>query len=436
MVGNTECMLSWFKQRSLWRIFALLGTLAPILCGAMTADEIEAWREDIEVFQSELERRHIDLYHSVSRQAFTLTLNHLDANLGQLSTEQVVTELMRASRRIQDGHTSVPLWDRTLEEFPLRFIAIGDDFYVGETTEAHRHLLGEKLTAINSVPVSELASMLGDITPFTENPFSRRVRVASYLNKPFVLKGLGVITGVQPVVFSFSESQAKLTSAHKVPWAHRLSYHNPALFNERQRLNEHVEFSTLERGCIGYLRMSRYPSMSQMAKFSARVLKEINNGGIVFLVIDLRNNYGGNFFVGLKLAERLVLADGINWADGVFVLTNNVTFSAAMSNAAQFSQLLNAYRVGEPTGARPSGYQDMGQFNLPNSGLLVTYSKRLYRFTDTDSDALYPDQLVELSIDDYRSANDRPLEWVREKITSSYSLSSSRERCVATPIDI
>lgn len=85
------------------------------------------------------------------------------------------------------------------------------------------------------------------------------------------------------------------------------------------------------------------------------------------MVIDFRGNGGGDFFVGLTLAYYLNLADSIDWRSGVYVLTDKYTFSAGVSNAAQYRQILNARIVGEPTGGNPVGYQDMGSFILPNS---------------------------------------------------------------------
>ena len=153
-------------------------------------------------------------------------------------------------------------------------------------------------------------------------------------------------------------------------------------------------------------------SDSDMEDFADELLEYINKQKTKNLVIDLRGNYGGDFFVGLKLAHRLVLADSIDWKHGVYTLIDNETFSAAMSNAAQFQQLLNAKLVGQATGAKPSGYQDMGQFTLPNSGLVVTYSKRLYHFQRTTALAVFPDVPVPLTIDDYRKGQDRSLNWV------------------------
>lgn len=52
------------------------------------------------------------------------------------------------------------------------------------------------------------------------------------------------------------------------------------------------------------------------------------------------------------------------------------TLSAAMTNAADFLKETNAILVGEPTGARPNGWQEKGQFTLPNSHLVVSVSTR------------------------------------------------------------
>jgi hypothetical protein len=99
-------------------------------------------------------------------------------------------------------------------------------------------------------------------------------------------------------------------------------------------------------------------------------------------------------------------------------LIDGVTFSAAMSNAAQYSQILNSKLVGMPTGAKPSGYQDMGQFKLPHSGLDVTFSKRLYHFKEDKRDAVYPDALVAISFEDCLNSHDRQLRWVLNEINN------------------
>jgi BarA-like signal transduction histidine kinase len=85
-----------------------------------------------------------------------------------------------------------------------------------------------------------------------------------------------------------------------------------------------------------------------------------------------------------------------------------------------------------PTGAKPSGYQDMGQFVLPNSGLEVTYSKRLYRFNEDHRDALYPMVNIEVSIDDYITGNDSQLRWVLKQINNKHAIDNTKVLMICT----
>jgi hypothetical protein len=68
------------------------------------------------------------------------------------------------------------------------------------------------------------------------------------------------------------------------------------------------------------------------------------------------------------------------------------TFSAAMSNAAQFRAMTNAMQVGQPIGERPNSYQEPKQFRLPNSDLVVRYSTRYYKFVEGRDNVVAPDK--------------------------------------------
>jgi len=60
--------------------------------------------------------------------------------------------------------------------------------------------------------------------------------------------------------------------------------------------------------------------------------------------------------------------------------------------------------IGEPTGGKPNCYGEILRFNLPNSKFNVSYSTRYYKVIEDDSvDALYPDKIVEETIDDFKN---------------------------------
>jgi hypothetical protein len=102
----------------------------------------------------------------------------------------------------------------------------------------------------------------------------------------------------------------------------------------------------------------------------------------------------------------------IDWLNGVFVITGRQTFSAAMSNAAQYKQMLNARLVGEPTGADPVGFQELGRFTLPNSKRNVYHSKRIFRFQNENSEGIQPDIFIAPSWQHEKQGRDPVIEWL------------------------
>ena len=378
------------------------------------------WQEDINVYVKKLEQGHINLYHTVEQAHFNKQLASLRAQLSILTENEVLVKLMELTRAVDDGHTSFPLWGSELHKFPVKFIAIDQRLFVNKATSKNQDLLKSELVSINGKPIKEIFNILAKLVPFSENPYSTQVRVAQYLPLAEVLNGSGIIEPDYTARFTFKRN-GKTIHKHlfaKVSQDFIKTEAKGALISQEKigSVNEYLWFKPSNNKKSVYVKFQRYTSLNQMDSFASSLLDFINKNQSKNLIIDLRNNYGGDFFVGLKLAQNLVLADSLNWKSGIFVLINNVTFSAAMSNAAQFRSLLNAQLIGEPTGAKPKGYQDMGKFTLPHSKRVVTYSKRFYDFTGSNTDALHPDKLIKLEIDDYLNNSDKQLQWIFEQI--------------------
>ncbi|GGF55174.1 S41 family peptidase [Alteromonas lipolytica] len=378
------------------------------------------WREDINVYVKNLEQGHINLFHTVDKANFYKQLARLQEQLPKLSENEVLVKLMELTRTVDDGHTSFPLWGPKLHKFPVKLIAIDQRLFVNEATINNQGLLKSELVSINGKPIKEIFNTLAKLVPFSENPYSTQVRVAQYLPMAEVLNGLGIIEPDYTARFTF-KSNGKII---RQDWLANVSQSfikaEPlGTFKPQEKLgvaNKYLWFASSANKESVYVKFERYTSLDRMENFASSLLAFINKNQSKNLILDLRNNFGGDFFVGLKLAQHLVLADSLNWRSGIYVLINNVTFSAAMSNAAQFKSLLNAELVGEPTGAKPKGYQDMGEFTLPHSSRVVTYSKRHYDFTGNSSRALFPDKLIKQEISDYLNNIDKQLQWILEQV--------------------
>lgn len=397
---------------------------------AEEASGTSEWQEDLSYLIEALEARHIDLYHTISAQDFEAEMERLRDVGEALSPQQRRVALMHLLRRVGDGHTGAPLWSDSIHRFPFEVSLIDGAAIVTGTTDSYRDLLGAELVRLNQFSVAEIKSKLEQIVPFVENQHSLRVRTGLYFLVEDLLVGLGYVQADAPIELTFRQGQDLLmveaSAIDQVTYekevVHRLLPRKPELYFERHpSVASSLWFGEREDGKTIYIQFDRYPSFEDMQRFGEALLTHMRHRGSEHVIIDLRRNFGGDFFVGLTLASYLNLADSVDWEDGVYVLIGNRTFSAAMSNAAQFRQILNARLVGAPTGARPCGFQDMGQFELPNSSLIVTYSKRRFCFVDTAHDSVLPDHSIELEESDYLGSSDRVLDWVLEDISRDQS---------------
>ncbi|HEY6328485.1 MAG TPA: hypothetical protein VI756_04040, partial [Blastocatellia bacterium] len=131
------------------------------------------------------------------------------------------------------------------------------------------------------------------------------------------------------------------------------------------------------------------------------------------LIVDMRLNGGGDYWEGLKHVIGPIRAlSNINKKGHLFVIIGPSTFSAAMSNSAQFRSQTEAILVGEPIGERPNSYQEVKQLTLPNSHLVVRYSTKYYKFVEGGENLIRPDQLVPTTWEDFRAGKDPVLEWI------------------------
>ena len=324
-----------------------------------------------------------------------------------------------------DGHTSVPLWGLKTNKFPIKLFDFGNEIRVVKTSKDYASILGKKLKSINNKPIEEIYAKVSKLTPFTENKQSLMDRTCQYLVISDLLVALRFIDQSSNATFTFiddNNNEEHITiNSHSKEELDKLEYtsisfSHPKIIIPKDTKFKNLWFTSLNNFKTVYIKFKQYPSEVEMNTFSESIYNFIEKHQSNSLIIDLRDNYGGDFFMGMILTSWLNTSDFINWKSNVYVLVDRVTYSAAMVNAVQFKQLLNAKIVGEPTGANPNGYQDLGQFNLPNSKLLITYTKRKFRLQDEITEGLIPDIIIEPNWLDYKNGFDRVLNWTIDNI--------------------
>jgi hypothetical protein len=407
----------------MWRLTVFSGLISLALASEAYAIEPELWAEDILQYEKGLRELHIDLFNAISEDEFTSALNELVSTLSEKSDSEVILELMALTRRIDDGHTAIRA--NSNDRFPLELYYIDGTWKVVGVHEDHADMLGSSLVSIGGHPVNEVAEAIRPFLQNVENAYSEEIRLSESMVNAELLLVLNLISeeGAGTFVYSNqnSETSVRLIASQNGGGDDFFRYNTsePVVRKVSELGTDFLWFGLLGDENAIYIRFSSYPTFEEMEAFGKELLAYIDSNHSSKLVIDFRSNGGGDFFVGLTLAYYLNLADSIDWKSGVFLLTDKYTFSAAVSNSAQFRQILNATIIGEPTGGNPVGYQDMGTFELQNSGLVVTYSKRIFRFQQQSTEGIQPDVLVEYDWDAYVNGVDNILQFVVDTISET-----------------
>ena len=387
---------------------------------------IEKWKDDIENLFNTLEIKHINLYHSVSKNKVQQEVNSLLKELQNLSDDEIFISLSKIIRSLDDSHTGIWAQSKFYDTYPLEFFVFSDeDIRVIRAPKQHPELLGAKLLSIDKTPLYEITNDVLLIIQCADNWYSERERLARYMNYSKVLKLLGITKKEESANFEFllengTQKIVELKAIPKVDYLTSLDKGikiiSPFHFDKSLIGTNYLWYQPNDELKTAYIYFEEYPNALQMRRFSIAVSRDIIQKGIENIVIDVRNNGGGNFYVGLELVKLLSFINKIDWQNGVYVITSRKTYSAGMSNTAHFKELLNAKIVGEPTGSNPNDYQDSEMFQLKNSKLRVQFSKRYYRFQDTVSNGIIPDFYIKPNWETLKNGIDSNLQWIIEDI--------------------
>lgn len=379
------------------------------------------WETDLAIFASQLEKKHIALYNKISKQEFKKAVNKIASKSKKINDFEVIIELMKLTREIGDGHTAISLRNIETHQFPIEISYIQKKWRVTKVSKTHKKILKSSIIAIDGVPIQEVIGKISEVSQFVENKYSKTVRTGSYLTISELLFNLKITKKLKSAVFTFLDEDTKISKVNlkalqkseleKVEFK-ELKISVPEISKPKETKFDYLWYAPIKNTNAVYINFESYPSFDDMQVFGEDLVNYISKNSISNVVIDLRNNGGGDLYVGIILAYALNLADTIDWKNGVYVMCSNVTFSAGTSNVALYKQLLNAKIVGQPTGSNPSGYQDMGQFNLPNSNLVITYSKRKFMLSETIKQGVQPNILLYYSWKDYKQGKDTMLNWI------------------------
>ena len=376
----------------------------------------EAWREDLRYLANELPRRHANAFHLINRAQFDRAVTELDNQIPSLQNSDIVMSLGRIVAMIGDGHTHLR-WGRLYRNVPLQLFWFGNQLRVTKTAQKYRRVLGAQIVAVGGVSISEV--YVRDFPFISQGESEGFVRSANadLLTYPAHLHALRLAPDIAHAQYTFKNDAGKLFSltleatkpGEDIAWIDM--QRQLPLYRKREK--EPLWFTYLAPQQTLYFNFKAYPKRKDFIAFSHELFDFIDHHEIRRVIVDMRQNGGGDFTKGRDyIISEFKKRPSLIKPGRLYVIIGRWTYSAGMSNAADFRNDLHAVLVGEPTGARPNGYQENREFSLPNSHLGVSYSTQLYKFQEKDTPGIMPDKRIDPDWQSYRRGTDPVLAWI------------------------
>jgi tetratricopeptide (TPR) repeat protein len=413
---------------------ATLAESAPAPTGPPSTEE---WLADLESLVSHIESVHADPWFRLPRARFDVMRAELEATIRAGDTEAIVAGFMRLLASIQDGHSSVdPVGERVVFDrwFPIRIDELAEGLFLAAVPKGRAELLGARVERIGSLSAAEAWRRIRELAE-GDNALSRQYRASYVASQANLLRGLGVVEQVErlPLALRLSDGSTSAVEIESVQTRYSLMWFwrdravpggveyednasvldSPALAYRRDRGNHWTQYLAEERALYAKADFVLDLPDRSFAGFVADLFEEFDATGAERLILDLRDNPGGNNRLLRPLIDGVIQRPRLNQRGRFFVITGRRTYSAAMNAVALLREHTQAIFVGEPAGGALISHGDATSFRLPNSGM--AYSLSLYRW-DVGSQpwdqqpTVVPELPVILSAEDYFAGRDRALE--------------------------
>jgi hypothetical protein len=426
-----------------------------ILCAAMLAvfippayaapHSVGAWRTALTAMAEDVRAVHPDSFTKVGSLRFARELKALEDRLPALTEEQRVVAAMRVIALIGDGHTHLePTGAEWRRWYPVRIVQFSDGYFV---TSAHRSvadLAGGEVLELADKPVTQVAEASRDLMG-SDNAFDRKQRLYAIHNAA-LMRGLGfadrdgalkikvrlrngktVTRVLQPAPqtdprflagdtmyeWIFPNEVHGLGFGTDADWiaafgqtpSDRFKQPDPSRPLHLAESARYVRRSLPESSAY-YMQVSQVDDTT-LIDFFRDSLAEVDTLRPKRLIIDLRNNFGGDASRARELVHQLVQREERTWGE-LYVLTGPKVYSAAVNLLDELKDNVELTLVGEPPGAALNSYGDPVARLYPEAGLRLELSTVQHQLSESnDVRAFIPvDVPAPLSFADYVSGKD------------------------------
>lgn len=389
-------------------------------------DRNSKWTKDVEYLAKILPEKHKNLFSKITKDEFYSEINSLKKEIPNMNDDEVKIGIQKIVASVGDAHTNCS-FSTTRAIYPIMLYCFKDGIYVYNTIEKYKNIQYCKLIEINGKDIKEAEASISKIISH-ENGSQVKNMLPQYLSLPDVLHGLKIVSNRDKAKFTFEDKEKHLCDVEiegitldedskevfKKSLVDKIDDNTRPLYRRNSDIDYWYKYLEDEKVLYFKYNSCKEDMKKPFNAFSQEMLNILDSHTVNKLVIDLRNNGGGNSSI-LEPFINKIKKKNINSKDKLFVIVGRETFSSAVLNSIYLRNETNATFVGEETGGKPNSLGEVRSFKLPNSKIEVSYSTKEFKESKVDTPSFIPDKVIESSINDYESKKDPVLNFILNK---------------------
>jgi hypothetical protein len=384
--------MRWPSRRKTW--FALLAAAVVVAVAVPVAvlatggssppsARVLRWREDIAYLASELPQVRAGGLGPVRRAAWDSAASRLEAAVPQLTDGQLLVGLARMVAMLHDDETYLQFPAKPF--LPLDAQWFGHDLYLLTVPEADRALLGAQVLAVGGQPIARVMDRIGSVIDYQETRYLD-VAETGELDDASVLYWLGITRSPTSAEFTVRTTAGRQQTvlfrtgqaAGNVGQPDLLFSFVPGLAHVPLPLYLHDAgepywLDVLAGQHAVYLKYNLCLSTTGFQQLVAQAVAVLNRNPSYRLIVDLRNNVGGDSGPFTSLTNDIAADPQLDRPGRVIGLVNQFTYSAARDDVVALQQA-HVLLMGVPPEDPVDEYGDDQALQLPDSDITVVYT--------------------------------------------------------------
>lgn len=388
--------------------------------GPAPAPATAEWIADLDTLVARMQASHPNLYANVDEGRFDDEVRALAESIPSMTGDDIIAGFARIVALPGDAHClpNVTSTNMAWHMIPLSFWRFEDGLRVILAPRERGGLLGCRLVAVEETPVEEALQRMRRYLS-AESEWGWKSRGPLALSVGEWLAAEGIANDPRRIVLTFEREDGtrfaeRIGTVHylKVAWWSMVrrapNDAHPVVPNDRR---DNYSFEMLPDKKTVLFRFHAVVDLGGERSFDGfldSLSAFVQESRAERLIVDLRNNGGGNATLAADVLEMVRGLGGIDRSGCLYVLIGRRTFSAAVMTASVLRNNANAIFVGEPTGQGPDFYYSPTIVRLPHCKREFYISTRSTTATPVggDRDPIEPNLVVRDTWDDVVAGRD------------------------------